>query len=261
VSDVGDDPPAANDFTPSKGVAAGNWLTRAVTGLLSSRTSRRGFLVRSALAGSAFAVAGCSYGTKKGPAYLRITDCPPGSLCRSDGYTEFCCSINGGYNVCPPDSIPAGWWKADSSYWCHDGPRWYVDCNQICCGPQIGGGFCQGCSECRCGPACENRKVYCNYFRYGQCRQDVPVVGPIACRLSFCDTGWFHNLGCTGPELRDNATAGHIHPCLFTAPSTLPQPPPPTTTTRPPPTTTRPPPTTTTTTTTTTTSPGPPGST
>jgi hypothetical protein len=249
------------DFEPSRGVAAGNRLMAAVTGFLTSRTSRRGFLVRSALAGSAFAVAGCGYGLKKGPAYARITDCPPGSLCRSDGYTEFCCSINGGYNACPPDSIPAGWWKADSSYWCHGGPRWYVDCNQVCCGPQTGGGFCQGCSECRCGPGCDNRKVYCNYFRYGQCRQDVPVVGPIACRLSFCEPAPLSYLGCTGPELRDNDTAGHITACLLTGPPAPPPPPPSSTTTTRPPrttTTTKPPPTTTSsTTTTTTTSPKP----
>lgn len=243
--------PSDEQFRPSKGVAAGNWLMSAVTGLLSSRTSRRGFLVRSALAGSAFTVAGCSFGTKKGPAYQRLTDCAPNSLCRGDGYTEFCCSINGGYNTCPPDAIPAGWWKADSSHWCHGGPRWYVDCNQKCCGPRRADGLCQGCSECRCGPTCNHRRVYCNYFRYGQCNQHH-AVGPIACRLSFCEPEWIFYLGCTGPELRDNRTAGHVTGCLITGP---PSPPPTTTTTRPPATTTttRPPPSSTTTTTTSTT--------
>ncbi len=244
------------DLRPSKGVAIGNWLTSAVTGFLSSRTSRRGFLVRSAMAGSAFAVAGCGYATKKGPAYQRLTDCAPNSMCRGDGYTEFCCSINGGYNQCPGDSIPAGWWKADSSHWCHGGPRYYVDCNQTCCGPARGDGLCQGCSECRCGPSCDNRRVYCNYFRYGQCNAHV-AVGPIACRLSFCEPPPLFSLGCGGPELRDNSTAGHITGCLLTGPPAPPpppttQPPPPTTK---PPTTTKPPPSTTTTTPTSTTLP------
>jgi hypothetical protein len=248
---------SSGDLRPSKGVAIGNWLTSAVTGFLSSRTSRRGFLVRSALAGSAFAVVGCGYGTKKGPAYQRLTDCAPGSLCL-DGYTEFCCSINGGKNDgCPAGSIPAGWWKADSSSWCGGGSRWYVDCNQVCCGPARGGGFCEGCSECRCGPSCDNRRVYCNYFRYGQCNQQEARVGPIACRLAFCETAPLGFFGCVGPEHRDNDTAEHGIECLRPPP-----PPPPPTTTRPPPTTTtRPPPSTTTTTTTTTTTRPPPPST
>src|SRR6266511_3500630 len=85
---------------PSKGVALSNWLVDAASGFLSSRTTRRGFLVRSAMAGSAVAVAGCTYAGRPGTAYQRIAECPPGALCR-DGYTEFCCSINGGYNLCP----------------------------------------------------------------------------------------------------------------------------------------------------------------
>src|SRR5262245_4391767 len=46
------------DREPSAAVAWGNWLVDKVSGYLGAKTSRRGFLVRSALAGSAISVAG-----------------------------------------------------------------------------------------------------------------------------------------------------------------------------------------------------------
>jgi hypothetical protein len=237
-------------YRPSKGVALSNWLVSAATGFVSARTTRRGFLVRSAMVGSAFAVAGCQYAGKKGPAYARITDCPPGTACR-DGYTEFCCVINGGYNQCPPGSFAAGWWRADFSRWCN-GTRYYIDCNQACCGPHRGGGFCHGCVPCTCGGTCDNRRIYCNYFRYGQCHQEIAVVGPIACRVSTCTPPWQLDPACSPTGAVDNATADHATQCLFTGPpAPPPPPPPPPTTKKPAPTTTTKPPQTTTTTTTT----------
>src|SRR4029077_4203018 len=93
---------------PSKGVAFTNWLVNKTAGLLEKKSSRRGFLLGSAMVGSAVAVAGCAPGTQPGSPYNHITDCA-GGLC-TDGYTEFCCTINNGVNACPPGSFAGGWW-------------------------------------------------------------------------------------------------------------------------------------------------------
>ena len=73
-----------------------------------------------------------------GSAYAAVcscsgSSCDCGSRC-CDGYTEFCCTLNGD-NRCPPGSIMAGWWKADGSGFCGpNAPRYYMDCNASCGG-------------------------------------------------------------------------------------------------------------------------------
>ena len=126
---------------PSKGIAFTNWLVNKTAGLLEKKSSRRGFLLGSAMVGSAVAVAGCAPGTQPGSPYNHITDCA-GGLC-TDGYTEFCCTINNGLNACPPGSFAGGWWRADFSSFCN-GTRYYIDCMENCCGPNLGNGFCAG---------------------------------------------------------------------------------------------------------------------
>ena len=69
------------------------------------------------------------YLLRPGTAYASL--CGPDASCAS-GWTAFCCTVNGGQNTCPPGSIPAGWWKADNSSFCHSGPRYYIDCNASC---------------------------------------------------------------------------------------------------------------------------------
>ncbi len=112
----------------SKGVAFTNWLVSKAAGVLERKSSRRGFIMGSAMVGSAVAVAGCAPGTQPGTPYNHITDCG-GGLC-TDGYTEFCCTINNGLNVCPPGTFVAGWWRADYSSFCN-GTRYYMDCNAV----------------------------------------------------------------------------------------------------------------------------------
>jgi hypothetical protein len=202
---------------PSRAIGFSNWLVSRATGLLEKRASRRGFLVGSAMAGSAVAVAGCNFATQPGSSYSRITDCGPGSAC-TDGYTEFCCTINDGVNTCPPDSFAGGWWRADFSTFCN-GTRYYIDCMQYCCGPPTGyQNFCSGCSECRCGGDCNTRKVYCNYFRYGQCHQEIVQSGPIACRVVSCVPPYQSDPACSPASAVDNATAQHSSPCLSALP-------------------------------------------
>ena len=161
--------------------------------LLARHPNRRSFLTRTALVGTALAVAPTDFVLRPGTAYAAIcncsgTACGCGSLC-CDGYTEFCCTITGA-NTCPPGTMAAGWWKADGSSYCA-GPRYYIDCNATChCGT---GRICpDSCSDapwgCGCAKGdCNNRKAGCTQFRYGQCNQQVATVGRIACRVVSCD--------------------------------------------------------------------------
>lgn len=208
---------------PSSGVAWGNWLVSKASGLLDARLSRRSFIARTTLFGSAVAASGVAIAGCNTPPYQSITGCPPGTLC-TDGYTEFCCVINSGINACPPGTFPAGWWRADGSIYCSGGSRYYIDCNESCCGPGLGNGFCAGCSPCRCATDCNTRKVHCNYFRYGQCNTGVPVVGPIGCRMVSCTPPYFLGIGCDPSGAVDNATANHNANCAAYVP---PPPPPP----------------------------------
>lgn len=211
---------------PGSGVAWGNWLVSKTSGLLDAKLGRRSFIARATLLGSAVAASGCAVITQPGSPYQRVTDCP-GGLC-TDGYTEFCCVINNGQNNCPSGTIPAGWWRADGSIYCGGGPRYYIDCNEVCCGPSLGNGFCAGCSPCRCAVDCNTRRVHCNYFRYGQCNPQVGAIGPIACRLVICTAPYtFPPLNCTASDAVDDNTANHTANCPTPSPSTPPPPPPP----------------------------------
>ena len=69
------------------------------------RTSRRGFLGGAAVVGAALAVNPFSYLTRPASAYDSV--CGADNTC-ADGYTVFCCTINGGNNSCPPDSFIGG---------------------------------------------------------------------------------------------------------------------------------------------------------
>ena len=57
---------------PSMMVGLTNWLVARATGVLEKRTSRRGFLVGSAMVGSAVAVSGCMVATQPGTPYNHI---------------------------------------------------------------------------------------------------------------------------------------------------------------------------------------------
>jgi uncharacterized protein with LGFP repeats len=192
----------------------------AVTGWLSRRTSRRGFLVRAGVVGSAFAVDSVGFVLKPQSAYASV--CGPGNSC-SSGWTVFCATINNGVNACPPGSIAAGWWKADGASLCGGKARYIVDCNATCtsCGGSSGSGICArscwSCS-CQCGPSgsCDQRKQCCNAFRYGQCHQEVAQVGGVQCRVVSCTPPWKWEKCSTAPAT-DNNTRNHNSAQLPTA--------------------------------------------
>ena len=187
-------------------------------------TSRRSFIARTAIVGTALAVAPTEFVLRPGTAYGAICNCQGsscdcGSLC-CDGYTEFCCTLTG-INGCPPGTIAAGWWKADGSQYCN-GSRYYIDCNATChCGT---GRICpDNCSDspwgCGCANGdCNNRKAGCTAFRYGQCNQQVATVGRIACRVVSCDPAVLVVGNCAPTVAVDDSTANHNKPCLQTAP-------------------------------------------
>jgi hypothetical protein len=188
---------------------------------LPNRISRRGFFAGSAVVGSALALDPVTYLIKPGSAYAAVCNCH-GSSCGCgaaccDGYTEFCCTITGA-NSCPAGTLLAGWWKADGTQFC-GGPRYYMDCNSDCGGCGCGGGgVCSGgCSGTGCGCAngdCNNRAAGCNEFRYGQCHQEIPCIGPIVCRVVTCVPPWAIDGTCTTTTRIDQATGPHDRDCL-----------------------------------------------
>jgi uncharacterized protein with LGFP repeats len=192
----------------------------AASGWLQSRTSRRGFLARSAVVGSALSVGGWGFLVKPQTAYASV--CGPGASC-SSGWAVFCATINKGVNACPPGSIAAGWWKADGASLCGGRARYIIDCNAACtrCAPSGRPGLCPSscwnCS-CGCGPAgqCDNRRVCCNNFRYGQCNQQIPQVGAVKCRVVSCIPPWTFER-CTKSPATDNRTRDHNSPALPSA--------------------------------------------
>jgi hypothetical protein len=184
-----------------------------VTGWLARRTSRRGFLVRAGLVGTALAVDPTGYVLRPGTAYAAV--CGPGSGA-SSGWTVFCATVNDGVNACPPGSIAAGWWKADGASLCGGKARYIIDCNATCSrcsSPGARAGICSSsCWSCSCRSGlpgtCDQRKVCCNAFRYGQCNQDVRQVGGVHCRVVSCTPPWRFEECSTAPAT-DNRTVDH----------------------------------------------------
>lgn len=169
------------------------------------RTSRRGFLGGAALMGAALAVDPFGYLTRPASAYDTV--CGADNTCAA-GYTVFCCTINSGNNSCPPDSFIGGWWKADNSSFCGGSARYYIDCNA----------YRDGRYTCHCNTTtCDQRRVACNQFRYGQCNTQIPWsnTGPVLCRVISCTPPWVQYGGvCSSTSATDNNTATHSAPCL-----------------------------------------------
>ena len=184
-------------------------LAERVSEWIGTRTSRRGFLVRTAVGGAALSTNPLDWALRPISAYAAACECRGqpcacGTAC-CDGYTEFCCTLNG-QNTCPPGTVAGGWWKADGSGFCGSAPRYYIDCN-----------VAPGQNPCSCGCAlndCNHRVTCCTQFRYGQCHQEIPVVGAIMCRVVTCTPPWVFDTTCTTVTATDDYTATHDAPCL-----------------------------------------------
>jgi hypothetical protein len=197
-------------------------LAEKASTLLEARSSRRGFLYRSALVGTALATNPVELVTRPVSAYAAVCDCrgqpcPCGTAC-CDGYTAFCCNLTGS-NTCPSGTILGGWWKADGSGFCGDAPRYYMDCNVLPGSESV--------CYCHCsGDDCNNRVECCSGFRYGQCHQEYAQLGRIYCRVVTCTPPWAFDATCTTTSATDQATATHTTYCL-TEPVLTPPPHPP----------------------------------
>lgn len=195
--------------------SAADALVRDSALMLERRLSRRTLLQRTALVGSALAVAPVRYLLYPVTAMAAISpdDCG-GGLC-TDGYTAFCCQINHGHNSCPEGTYAGGWWMCTDyagRLLCADqGARYYVDCNALP-GTEFPGG-------CQCaGGSCENQRVACNIFRYGQCNTQVPGITAVVCRMVVCENpSTIQGLNCGSSLAVDDAVCGQDTPCLAEA--------------------------------------------
>ncbi|MGH8941727.1 MAG: hypothetical protein ACRDWF_02795 [Acidimicrobiia bacterium] len=190
-------------------------LVAAASRALDTHTSRRGFLRRAAMVGTALVAAPAAYILRPGSAYGAVvpSQCSGGARC-NDGWTDFCCNIHG-VNTCPPGDVVAGWWRAEGNTFCDGRSRYYMDCNTASCGGcNCGGsGTCSdSCVNCNCQcnhDICSERKVCCTRFRYGQCNNHLPCIGPITCRVVTCVPPWEWDSTCTTTSAVSQSTYSH----------------------------------------------------
>lgn len=192
-------------------------LVAAASKFLDDRTSRRGFLRRAAMVGTALVAAPATYVLRPVTAYAAVVpgDCGSGAKC-NDGWTEFCSNIYG-VNTCPPGSMVAGWWRAQGKGYCDGDNRYYMDCNASSCSCGCGpSGTCSHtCTdfECHCADdSCSNRKTACTRFRYGQCNNHEPCLGPIICRVVTCIPPWEWDSSCSTTVAVAQSTINHGSP-------------------------------------------------
>ena len=196
-------------------------LLDAATRVLDTHTSRRGFLRRAAMVGTALVAAPAAFILRPNTAWGAVvpSNCGPLDSCK-DGWTDFCCNIHG-VNTCPPGSLIAGWWRAEGNTYCDGNSRYYMDCNAADCG-SCGCGSSGTCShtcvdcECQCShDNCDERRTCCTSFRYGQCNNQEPCIGPIVCRVVTCVPPWEWDSTCTTTDAHSQVTYGHNSACLL----------------------------------------------
>ena len=201
-------------------------LVGAATRYLDEKTSRRGFLRRAALVGTALIAAPATYILRPVTAGAAIlpSDCGPGALC-NDGWTDFCVNVHG-VNTCPPGALVGGWWRAEGNTFCDGNSRYYMDCHasECSCGCGSSGTCHHSCTdfECHCNhDNCNERKVGCTRFRYGQCNNHESCIGPIMCRVVTCVPPWEWDSSCRTADAVSQSTYSHDAPGLH--PDTAPK--------------------------------------
>ncbi len=139
-------------------------------------------------------------------------DCGAGAKC-NDGWTDFCSNIHG-VNTCPPGALVGGWWRAEGNTYCNGESRYYMDCHDSNCSCACGAsGTCAAdCTDfpCHCNhDNCDERKVGCTRFRYGQCNNQEPCIGAIICRVVTCIPPWEWDSSCTKTDAVSQSTYNH----------------------------------------------------
>ena len=194
-------------------------LVGTASRFLDARTSRRGFLRRAALVGTALVAAPATYILRPLTAQAAIlpVNCGPFDLC-NDGWTDFCVNTSG-VNTCPPGSLIGGWWRAEGNTFCGGKSRYYMDCHSstCSCGCDASGTCDHTCTgvQCHCNhDNCNERKVGCTRFRYGQCNNHHKCIGPITCRVVTCVPPWEWDTSCTKTDAVAQVTYTHDAPGL-----------------------------------------------
>ncbi|MDX6449258.1 MAG: hypothetical protein QOD08_1721 [Gaiellaceae bacterium] len=141
---------------------------------LDRRSSRRGFLIRASLVGSAMMVAPHRFLLRPESAFAvtTCTSCTSG-VCFTSHNSAFCCTLTNGTNNCPANTDPCGWWRCciPTSY-CQSGFKYFIDC----CG-------CTGAGACALD-SCGNRRYCCYDQEWTNC---TPTHGTrIRCRIVRC---------------------------------------------------------------------------
>jgi hypothetical protein len=197
---------------PGRAGRTSDRLVSASAQMLERRFSRRGLLVRLAAVGSALTVAPLRYLLYPGSALAAISpDQCAGGAC-TDGYTAFCCQINHGFNSCPTGTFPGGWWMCTDypgrNLCAAQGVRYYVDCNALP-GQESPGG-------CRCANGtCDEQRVACNIFRYGQCNPQIGGVTAVVCRMVVCENpSQISELHCSASLAVDDSVCEQDAGCL-----------------------------------------------
>lgn len=192
-------------------------LINAASRFLDDRTSRRGFLRRAAMVGTALVAAPATYILRPVTAEAAVvpSDCGPGAKC-NDGWTDFCSNIHG-VNTCPPGALIGGWWRAEGNTYCNGDSRYYMDCHasECSCGCGSSGTCSSGCTDfpCQCNhDNCDERKIGCTRFRYGQCNNQEPCIGAIICRVVTCIPPWEWDSSCTTTDAVSQSTYSHGSP-------------------------------------------------
>jgi hypothetical protein len=191
--------------TPTLSTAS-DAVLRGISRALGGATwSRRSFLVRTSLFGSALAIDPARFALEPRTGYEAV--CGPEADC-GGGFTAFCCTIQRGANVCPEGTFVGGFWKADRSAFCRDAARYYVDCNGNAGWPW----------HCHCPDtaSCDRRHVACVQFRYGNCNLEIPehYGSPVVCRVVTCTPPWVWDESCTTTSFTDQFTVDQSAPCL-----------------------------------------------
>jgi hypothetical protein len=176
-------------------------------------STRRNFLIRIALFGTALAAAPVRFLLEPGNAFA--VNCPQPQGCGSgactDGFSAFCCTIDGHSNNCPGGTSPGGWWHACvPTNYCSSGTRYYIDCVGNCG---------TTCANCHCANwSCGNRRVCCNHG-YTNCGGSGSAY--LRCRIVRCvnPCNLFGGCSCTSAE-KDARTCSHGSGACVAAPGT-----------------------------------------
>lgn len=192
-------------------------LVNAASRFLDARTSRRGFLRRAVMVGTAVVAAPLTYVLRPVTAEAAVVpgDCGAGAKC-NDGWTDFCANIHG-VNTCPPGALVGGWWRAEGNKYCDGNSRYYMDCHgaKCSCGCGASGTCSSTCTgfPCKCNhDNCSERKIGCTRFRYGQCNNQEPCIGAIICRVVTCIPPWEWDSSCTTTDAVSQSTYSHGSP-------------------------------------------------